>query len=283
VGPGGQKYYIEGSVGSSVPLHTIGQAVQVLASPGDPQRAVLKSGLSYVLGGVLAAFGLLAVGVFWMTFRLNVFSGIMAAVILAGLVGKIRSAWRKEPLSLEAWHAYKKTILSTRVFTEKDQIAWADPLRLASAIEDYRRSNRFAIPLLVVLSAGLLFFSYHFYGKTRAFLDTADYAVGTVVDLRERDSDDGSTYSAVVKYRDRQGTSFEFVDSFSSSPPHYRTGETVNVLYSREDPNKAQIDRGPLNYWLTALLGVPGALFLLMGLHSMRNRLRWRATISQPR
>jgi hypothetical protein len=73
----------------------------------------------------------------------------------------------------------------------------------------------------------------------------------------------------------RRGTSFRFVDPFSSSPPSYNTGETVNVLYNREDPSKAQIDRRLLNYWLTALLGVLGALFLLMGLHSVRKQFRW--------
>jgi hypothetical protein len=69
IGQNGQKYFIEGSVGSSVPLHAVGQAVTVLAHPTEPEKAVLKSGLSFTLGGVLALLGLTCVGLFWFTFR----------------------------------------------------------------------------------------------------------------------------------------------------------------------------------------------------------------------
>jgi hypothetical protein len=63
------------------------------------------------------------------------------------------------------------------------------------------------------------------------------------------------------------------VDAFSSSPPVYHTGQRVNVLYNREDPNEAQIDRGLGNYWLTACFGSLGALFLLLALHSAKRRI----------
>jgi hypothetical protein len=277
VGRNGRKYYVEGAVGSSVPLHSVGQSVTVLVNPREPENAVLKSALSYVLGGVLALLGVAGVATFWLTFRFNLFSAVMAAVILGGLVAKIGNAWRKEPLTLEAWNAYKKKVLSTRVFTQesKDQIFWADPARVASAIDGYRKANRFAVPVLLVLGLALLFLGYHFYVKTERFLATADYAVGTVIELRERDSSEGhNTYSAVVEYSNERGGSFQFVDSFSSSPPYYQTGETVHVLYNREDPKEAQIDRGIANHWLTALFGVFGALFVLSGVYAARKQFR---------
>jgi hypothetical protein len=277
VGRNGRRYYVEGSVGSSVPLHAVGQPVTVLINPREPENAVLKSPLSYVLGGVLALLGAAAIAAFWMTFRLNLFSGTMAAIIVAGLAANIWKAWRKEPLTLEAWNAYKKQVFSTRVFTEesKDQIFWAEPTRVASAIDAHRKSNRLAVPFLLVLGLGLLFLGYHFYGETERFLAMADHAIGTVIDLRENDSSDGqSTYSAVVEYSDDRGGSFKFVDSFSSSPPYYQTGETVHVLYDREDPKDAQIDRGLANYWLTALFVAFGGMFLLMGVNSARKRFR---------
>jgi len=279
VGRDGEKYYVEGTVGSSVPLHAVGQTVTVLTQPNEPTRAVLKSRLSYMLGGVFALLGLFAIGVFWLTFNLNTVSLVMAAVILSGIAMKVRGAWRKEPLSLEAWQAYKQKVLSTRVFTEesKGQIVWADPLRLRSAVEAHRKANRFALPVLLLIGLGLSFGSYYFYQRTERFLQSADHAVGTVIDLRPRDSSDGNdTWSAVVEYRDKRGGSFTFVDSFSSSPPHYHNGQTVRVLYNREVPNDAQIDRGLLNHWLTALFGSMGALFLLMGLHSAQKRYRLR-------
>ena len=272
----GRKYYVEGSVGSSVPLHAVGQDVTVLTNPREPEKAVLKSTLSYMLGGVLAALGLLAIGMFWLTFSLNIFSVVMAVVIVSGLGLKIRSFWRKEPMSLEAWNAYKKKALATRVFTEetKDQIQWADPKRVVAAIDVYKKTNRFAVPVLLVVALGLLFGGYHFYEKTDRFLQSADRAAGMVIDLKTHDSTDGDTYSAVVEYRDQRGGNSTFVDSLSSSPPSYHTGQTVNVLYNPTDPREVQIDRGVANYWLSALFGGMGSLFLLMGLHSARKRFR---------
>jgi hypothetical protein len=277
MGRSGKKYYVEGAVGSSVPLHAVGQGVTVLTNPRDPEQAALKSPLAYALGGVLASLGLAAVGLFWLTFSFSILSLVTAAVILGGLGVKIRSAWRTESISLEAWQAYKKKALAIRVFTEDsmDQIVWADPIRVASAFDSDRRANRFTVPILLVLAFGLLFAGYYFYEKTERFVRSADQAVGTVVDLHARDSNDGSyTYAAVVEYRDQRGANFKFVDSFSSSPPSYHTGETVHVLFSRENPKEAQIDRGIANYWVTALFGGLGALFLLMGLHSARKRFR---------
>ncbi|HET9219286.1 MAG TPA: DUF3592 domain-containing protein, partial [Terriglobia bacterium] len=271
----GRKYYVEGSVSSSVPLHALGQEVTVLINPRDPERAVLQSGVSYALGFALAIMGLAGIGAFWMTFRFNIFSLVMAAVILAGLGMKIKGAWRQQPLSLEAWNAYKKATLSARVFTEdaRDQISWAEALRVRSAVEAHLKASRFAVPVLFLIGFGLLFLGYHFYGKTEKFLQSADLATGTVVDLSRRDSGDGNdTYSAVVEYRDARGGNFKFVDPFSSSPPYYYAGQEVHVLYNREDPNQAQIDRGLVNYWLTALFSAMGSLLVLMGLHSARKR-----------
>jgi hypothetical protein len=274
VGHNGQTYYVEGSVGSSAPLHAVGQEVTVLADPLNPEKAVFKSSLSYTLGAVVALMGMASVFVFWLTFSLNAYSAVMAVIILGGLALKIRGAWRRQPLSLEVWQAYKQT-LSPRVVTSKDQIVWAEPLCVIAALEDYRKSNRFAVPFLVVLGLGLSFLSYHFYGKTTAFLEKADSAVGVVVELKERDSTDGiSTYSAVVEYTDPHGGSFKFVDPMSSTPPLYHSGQTVDILYNRENPTDAQIDRGPGNFWLTALLGFAGTLFLILGAYSARKRFR---------
>ncbi len=276
IGPNGGKYYVEGSVGSSVPLHAIGDSVTVLVRPTEPQSAVLKSSLSYVLGGVLAGMGLVCAGIFWMTFRLNTFSVMVASAVIALIGFKIKKAWREKPMSLGTWQDYKKQIFSPRVFTseKKDEIAWADPASITTVIQRHRTANRFAIPVLFVLGIGLLFWCYYSYQKTETFLVKADRAEGRVIDLKERNSSDGeSTYAAVVEYR-LQGQRYEFVDSFSSSPAQYHTGQTVGVLYNREDPREARIDLGRWNHWATVLLGFLGGSFTLLGLFSLRKRRR---------
>jgi hypothetical protein len=279
VGLDGRKYYVEASTGSSAPLHTVGEDIAVLVTPGQPDRAVLKSSLSFFLGGGIALLGLVFVVVFRATFQLNLYSAVMAALVVGGLALRVRKSWRKRPLTLEEWQAYKNGILSTKVFTDetKDQISWADPGRVVAAIEAHRKANRFAVPTLLALGIGLLLLSYHFHGKTEAFLQTAQRAPGRVVDLRVTDSSDGeTTYAAVVTYTDDRGRNFTFKDSLSSTPPMYAVGQIVNVLYNAEHPDEAGIDRGIWNYWLTALLGVPGAALLMCGVYQARKRFGGR-------
>ena len=279
VGLDGRKYYVEASTGSSAPLHAVDDEVAVLVTPHQPERALLRSSLSFFLGGGIALMGLVFVVVFRATFQLNLYSAVMAAVIIGGLALKVRSSWRKRPLTLEEWQAYKNGILSTRVFTDetKDQISWADPGRVVAAIEAHRKANRFAVPTLLVLGIGLMLLSYHFYGRTETFLQTAQRAPGRVVGLRVTDSSDGeTTYAAVVTYTDDRGRDFTFEDSLSSTPPMYAVGQDVNVLYNPEHPDKAGIDRGIWNYWLTALLGVPGGLLLMCGVHQARKQFGGR-------
>jgi len=280
VGPDGRKYYVEGSVGSSVPLHAVGAPVTVLIPDGNPENAVLKSRLSLILGSAFAVMGLVATIAFWMTFEPSIFSLGIAVLIVGGFAQKIKRAWRDKPFSLEQWREYKKQTFSPKVFQSKDEIDWADPISISAAIQNHQRANRFSIPILLVLGFGLAIASYYSYKRTEAFLGQADRSSGEVIEFRESESsDDSSTaYAAVVAYSDRQGQHHRFVDSLSSNPPMYYRGQTVGVLYNREDPGDARIDRGAWNHWLSILLGSFGALFTTLALLSARKRSRLTAS-----
>jgi hypothetical protein len=275
VGLDGRTYYIEGAIGSSVPLHVVGEAVTVLVHPTQSGQAVFKSALSFLLGAAIAAMGAISLATFWLTFRPNRFSLIMALVVSCGLTYKIKQVWRKTPLSFEQWREYKQQIVSPRVFTNesKGEIVWADPISVRVAKEHYQKANRFAIPLLLVLGAAFLIFGQLSYKRTEAFLQGADRVRGEVIDLKETESDDSSTYAAVVEYF-VDGQRYKLVDRFSSNPPAYEEGQPVVVVYRPDNPAEAQIDRGRWNHWLAILLGSSGGLFVLLGLCSARRRFR---------
>jgi hypothetical protein len=279
VGPNGRSYYVEGAIGSSVPLHTVGDSVVVLVNSEDPQKAVLKSPLSFVLALAIGLMGAVSVLVFRFTFRANLYSLVMAALVLAVFAFKVKQVWRKQPLTMQAWQEYKKQIFGPKVFTEesRDQISWADPTGVRVAIKNYERSNRFAIPFLFSIGLLGLFFGNYFYQRTHAFILQADRAAGLVVDLKEKDSTDSAdatTYAAVVEFRDARGQSHQFMDNLTASNPLYDFGEPVNVLYDPGNPSKARIDRGRWNYWPSVLLYSCGGLFVLMGVHSLRKKAR---------
>jgi hypothetical protein len=275
IAPNGRTYYVEGAIGSSAPLHAIGDSVTVLVNPLQPEAATLKSRLSFVLGFGIAFMGLVSVSVFWLTFHATTYSFIAVAVMLAGIAFKVKGAWRRERLSMAGWKEYKKQIVSPRVFTEesKDRIAWADPINVTVAVERYKKSQRFAVPILLILGLGAVFLAHHFYQKTAAFLEKAQPTAGVVVDLKENepsDSSDSSTYAAVVEYADHQGRKHQFKDSFSSNPPTYHRGQTVSILFNPDNPGEAQMDRGRLNYLVTYIFGCMAALLLLAANYANR-------------
>ncbi len=271
IGPNGRQYYVEASVGSSTPLHAVGDSVTVLVSPTEPEKAVIQSRLSFIMGGILTLMGMAGVIAFWATFRASIISFATAAFVIGWLALKIKTIWRKTPLSLQAWDAYKKQALSSRVFDSKEKISWADPASLAASAKHYEISNRFAMPTLILLGTVLLSASYYVYGKTESFLQHANRSSGRVVDFKTVDPiDDGSTtYAAVVEYTDHAGRRHKVVDSFSSSPPSYERGQAVTILYNRDNPPDARVDRGRWNHWLSLLLGSLGALFTALGLRSL--------------
>jgi Protein of unknown function (DUF3592) len=272
-GPDGQVRYVEGTVGSSVPLDSPGDAVTVLVHPDDPQSATLKSPLSYVIGVVLALMGLVSCAVFFAVFRVNAFSLASAVVVVGWGAWKARELFGKAPLALQAWREGKNGLSRARTFTEasKEQIRWADAAAVQDAIRTQRRTNRYAIPFLIVAGAGLFLLGAHLHKKTVLFLDTADRAQGVVVEMVSNHSSDSITWSPVVEF-EAGGRKQRFKDSMGSNPPSYRTGERVGVLYDPANPRDARIDRGRWNTAIPLLVGGFGALLLVLGSWMMLKR-----------
>ena len=273
VGLDGLKRYVEGSVGSSSPLGAVGDSVTVLVHPDDPDKAVLKSSLTYVIGGVLAAMGVSCCIVFFATFRANTWSIAGAVGVVAWGAYKMRGLVRDKPLSMEAWRKYKEEALGSRVFTEasKASITWADPAALQNAVAVQRKASRSAIPVLLLAGAGLIFLGAHLYRKTTTFLERAIHVPGVVVRMETNHSSDGNTYAPVVEF-EHEGKRYKFKDSISSNPPSYRTGDSVVVLCDPNHPSSARIDRGRWNTAIPMLVAAGGALFLCAGLWVLKRQ-----------
>jgi hypothetical protein len=275
VGIDGVTRYIEGSVGSSSPLGLVGDAVTVLVHPDDPEKAVLKSSLTYLMGGVLAAMGLGSCIVFFATFQATSWSIAGAVGVVALAAYKMRGLLRDKPLSAEAWQKYKDENFRPRIFTEatKASIAWADPAALQNAVAVQRKASRFAIPILVLAGVGLLFLGAHLYRTTSAFLERAIHVPGVVAQMVTNHSSDGdNTYAPVVEF-EHEGRKYKFKDSVSSNPPSYRTGQSVVVLCDPARPTDARIDRGRWNKAIPLFVAAGGALFFAAGLWVLKRQM----------
>lgn len=89
-------------------------------------------------------------------------------------------------------------------------------------------------------------------------------AEGEVVRMVEQSDSGGGgyTYYPVVRFRTADNRTIEFKDNIGSDPPTRRPGDKAAVLYARDNPAQAMIDRGFFNWVLPALLFL-GAAFLV--------------------
>jgi hypothetical protein len=117
------------------------------------------------------------------------------------------------------------------------------------------------------VGALMLIISLALWNKTRYFIAHAEKADGTVTKMLEvLDKDDNSPmYRPVVAFTTRKGEAVAFTSSFSSRPPAYVVGESVEVLYDPRNTLDARIN-GFGSLWLGPwILGGLGALFTAVG------------------
>jgi len=116
------------------------------------------------------------------------------------------------------------------------------------------------------------------------FIDTLDFlrssreVPGTVVEnITRHDSNGDITYAPKVRFVTvEDGQEVMFVSDSSSSPPSYRTGESVVVLYQEGDPTGARI-KSFFSLWLPpTFLCIFGAVFVVFPL--LASRISRRAT-----
>jgi len=100
------------------------------------------------------------------------------------------------------------------------------------------------------------------------FTRVAQRTSGTVIEMREHpDKDSGSiSYAPTFRFQDGRGAEHTIASSFFSSPPEFRVGDRIDVLYRADAPKLACID----SYWqvwgLPSLLGIIGSIELPIGL-----------------
>lgn len=104
------------------------------------------------------------------------------------------------------------------------------------------------------------------YARTSGFIAEAVSVEGTVVEVRPTQGSDGTSYHTVFEYEDADGRTHRKVTSWSSNPPAYAVGETVEVLYRPTDPADGRI-RSFLSLWfIPAVVGGMALCPLIGGL-----------------
>jgi hypothetical protein len=109
----------------------------------------------------------------------------------------------------------------------------------------------------------------YFVRDTQAFVERGVAVRGEVVDLDWARSISGASgsgvYHPIVKYTTTAGEQRTFRSTSGSSPPSYRVGEAVDVLYDRTNPADARIASFWSRWIIHIVFGVLGAVFSLIG------------------
>jgi hypothetical protein len=119
------------------------------------------------------------------------------------------------------------------------------------------------VGVVFVLVGGLLAaIGLFLFIRTRMFISRAQEVKGTVVRMVYRHSSEGGGgYSPVYQFRTYNGQTIEVQDSLSSNPPMFHEGQSIDVLYDPENPQKARIKKWMNLYFVSILLGGLGLIF----------------------
>jgi hypothetical protein len=107
----------------------------------------------------------------------------------------------------------------------------------------------------VISALGLLGGAVWAYFNQQRKMESRVAAVGTVVDLTTQITASGraSMICPVVEFIAPSGEKIRFTSDFGSRPAGHKVGQSVNVRYDPDDPQKAEIDSA-MNLWLVPLI-----------------------------
>lgn len=119
---------------------------------------------------------------------------------------------------------------------------------------------------LFTIGLVLTFFAYSQYQKTVKLQDIGRKTTAHVIRLITVQGDDGNTYKPVFEYLDRSKNTKTFVSDVSSSPPSYKIGDKVKIVYNpKEESDVKVISYWGLYRWTIILIAIASPLLIIGG------------------
>lgn len=273
------RYYADGrersftsSYGMSMPQYDIGESLPVVYSR-NREEARIKQKTPYIFGGILASIGIGMCVLFFHVFRFSLISVSMAAVVVVSIFFSARKELRKHDISTldELQEALRNTRMKTRKGTEPEEAQLiTDKKKLQGDMYRMSKSLRWIGPVFTVIGIAIVILGIYLGKKRAAFLEVAQAGRGEVVSINSRSSDDGYVYYPVVSYSPPGSSGpITFEHDVGSNPPSYDVGDRVEVLYHPDDPARAIIDAGVMNWFGPGLALLLGVTFTAGGIYSI--------------
>jgi hypothetical protein len=246
----------------------------------------LDSPLSRAIGAILMALGAVAVTVFFFVFQVNVFSLVIAGVVILALAFKLLTALRRHGIrSIEDIRKRVEEVKAAGITTtgsRSDEHVITDSAAFRRHVERRRRVPAWLLGVFLIAGLGMTTGGVYLGMKRMEFLQSALTASGTVVDFNSKTStSDGTTtttYYPLVEFSpDSDHRRVKFEHDIGSSHPSYRRGDVVQVLYSPKDSSEAIIDEGWMNYFGSILMVALGMIFMIISVSMIRRQRQQNA------
>jgi len=270
-----QRYRLKGDIGSSAMSYDIGQEIDVMVKDMDPTTARIKRPARLALGFIFAFLGLVALGIFFSNVKdfsisWNILSPLIMFLFALGYIYyKMRTKMSEMGV----------TNISEMISKAKAKHEEKAPLKKGEdGVYGYQPSPDFIssqaevkqVPVYVhliflLIGIGMLVFGTQELNKRKAYLETAPSIMGKIIDKKSSYSDGSTTYFPMVTYT-VDSKSYTFKHNMGSSHPSWSVGDDVKVYYTYDNPDKALMDEGWLNYLWQGLVSFFGLLLTLNGI-----------------
>jgi Protein of unknown function (DUF3592) len=262
--PGGKRFQATSDVGVGAHEKLVtGRKLRLFFLKKHPDR-VAETGVQVLeaVGWACFALAALAVGLALGSWPVTSPTWFMLAVVVVFVVYRLRRSMPvrgERPFTSLTREAPPEDLIDRPVQSIEDILS--GPVR-AERQRKQRIAGLVVTPILVAAGVGVFALGAHLGRTTYLLLSNGARAHGTVLFCELKRTLHGSSYYPVVQFATSKGLAVQFRDNMGSSPPAYREGEPVEVLYFPAVPeSSATIDHGVLN-WLPPGILCIGGVFL---------------------
>jgi hypothetical protein len=101
--------------------------------------------------------------------------------------------------------------------------------------------------------------------KVRRQVAESVKTTGTVIGFGKKMGKSGYIYCPHAAFTDTQGRKIQFESEVGSQPPAYVIGQQVQIIYEKNNPQKAEIDSFTSLWFVPGCTSVFGLVFIFLG------------------
>lgn len=242
-----------------------GKNVRLLALSGKKEKVRMSTflflffGLCFLLSGLFVLYDVFS-------FKLMIAGLLFCGFGVLWIIrGNVKEAFR----ALKGRHNSDEPIVNVSDPGLEERMANTEILEQAEflpRIKAYAHEAVIAGGICLFLSLAFFWTAYDLGQKMIILYESPQYTQGTVIGVNSRRHSGDLFYYTQVSFSDVNGREVHFEDDVGYNKPYsYKDGDVVDVLYNPERPGDAVINRGLINWGISAVVAFIAAIVFLLG------------------